>query len=59
MIGYQIKLVPDSQPNADGHWIDVIDPPPRERDWLKTEEHYRPFVPRGYHMVAIQTVTGR
>jgi len=60
MIGYQIKLVPDSEPNHDGWWVDVNDPPPRgERSWLMTEQFYRPFIPKGYHMVAIQTLTGR
>ena len=62
MIRYQIKIVPDSAPNADGEWIDVKDPPPGvagSTRWLVTAEFYRPLVPPGYHMIAIQTVTGR
>lgn len=54
---YQIKLVPDARPNADGEWVDVPEAPPPGAKWPEYETQYAPQIPPGYHMVAIQKVT--
>jgi hypothetical protein len=53
---YQIKLVPDAQPNADGEWVDVPAGPPHGTKFREYETLYAAQIPAGFHMVAIQKV---
>jgi hypothetical protein len=53
---YQIKLVPDSDLNAEGKWTDVPAGPPPGAQWWEYEKLYAPQIPDGFHMVAIQSV---
>lgn len=54
-IRYQIKIVPDAQPNDDGVWIDV--PTKAEGKWRDYERQYAAHIPAEHHMVAVQTLT--
>ena len=56
---YQIKLVPDNDLNADGKWVDVPAGPPHGTKFSAYSDLYREQIPEGFHMVAIQTLTGR
>ena len=53
---YQIKIVPDNQPNADGVWVDVPEAPPHGMKFAAYSDRYRAQIPEGSHMVAIQKV---
>jgi hypothetical protein len=53
---YQIKLVPDDQPNADGKWVDVPASPPHGMKFAAYSGLYREQIPAGFHMVAIQKI---
>jgi uncharacterized protein YeaO (DUF488 family) len=57
MMKYQIKLVPDNQPNADGKWVDVPECPPRGMKFGEYETFYAAHIPEGLHLVAIQTIS--
>ena len=54
---YQIKIVPDNRPNADGEWVDVPEGPPPGMKFAGYEGLYRAQIPEGFHMVAIQKVS--
>lgn len=51
----RIKIVPDSDMNAEGEWIDIptVDLPERTR-WIAMESRVRPYIPAGYHVVAVE-----
>ena len=51
--GINIKIVPDAEPNADGEWIEVAFNLPVTTSWRKTDEYLSPFVPEGFHLVAV------
>jgi hypothetical protein len=53
---YQIKIVPDNRPNADGRWVDVPEGPPHGMKFAECENLYRAQIPEGSHMVAIQKI---
>jgi hypothetical protein len=56
----KIKIVPDATLSADGKWIDIpaIDLS-NVRSWIMTDRLIAPFVPTGYHLVAVgATVDG-
>lgn len=53
---YQIKIVPDNQPNAEGEWIEVPVAPPHGTRFRDYEDLYRAQIPVGFHIVAIQKV---
>jgi uncharacterized protein YeaO (DUF488 family) len=53
---YQIKLVPDNRPNADGRWVDVPVVPPHGMKFAMYSDLYRKQIPEGFHMVAIQKI---
>lgn len=52
-MGTRIKIVADATPNDDGTWIDIDAEAPQTTSWIKTELALRPFVPKGYHLVAL------
>jgi hypothetical protein len=54
---YQIKIVPNNQPNADGKWVDVPESPPRGMKFAEYENLYAAQIPEGFHMVATQTIS--
>jgi hypothetical protein len=50
----RIKIVPDSDLNADGRWIEVpVSLAPRTR-WRAMEELVKPHIPAGHHAVAVE-----
>jgi hypothetical protein len=53
----KIKIVPDAIPNADGEWVDIpLDLAGHGHlRWRETERLVKPFVPEGYHVVAIES----
>ena len=53
---YQIKLVPNDQPNADGKWVDVSEYPPHGMKFAGYETLYAAEILEGFHMVAIQKI---
>jgi hypothetical protein len=53
---YQIKIVPDDRPNADGKWVDVPTGPPHGMKFIEYEAFYAPQIPKGSHIVAIQKI---
>ena len=53
---FQIKLVPDNEPNADGKWVDVPAGPPHGMKFAEYENLYRAHIPAGFHIVAIQKI---
>jgi len=53
---YQIKLIPDARPNADGKWVDVPEAPPVGMKFAEYDNLYRAQIPEGFHMVAIQRI---
>jgi hypothetical protein len=54
---YQIKIVPNATPNADGRWIDVPRAPPKTCSWIEMVQSYADCIPAGHHMVATQSST--
>jgi hypothetical protein len=52
----RIKIVPNSNPNAEGEWVEIdLDLGGRERRRWRTMEHLvTPFVPEGHHVVAVE-----
>ncbi len=50
----QIKIVPDSAPDAEGEWITTIPVEfPHSMKWLETEQLVRSHIPAGFHLVAV------
>ena len=58
---YRLKIVPNLEPDADGHWItvEVERGPPHHATWLTTVMHFTPNVPSGYHIVAVDRLEQR
>lgn len=53
---YKIKIVPDSEPNADGEWIAVETSATAPRRWTDMVNFFRTNVPEGKHLVAVKNV---
>jgi hypothetical protein len=55
-LSIRVKIVPDIHPNADGEWIELaVDLSPAVlRSWQAQEVAVMPFVPKGYHVVAVK-----
>jgi len=53
----RIRLVPNDQPNADGHWILVDMGMPKSRGcharWTDTVEAVKEHIPEGFHVVSV------
>lgn len=52
----EIKVVPDDQPNADGHSIIIPAseaPPKLSSKWVIMEQELAKFIPAGHHLVAV------
>jgi hypothetical protein len=54
-----VKIVADAEPNADGEWINVPASVPVEfgNSWIKSAEFLTPFIPEGFHIVALGGTT--
>lgn len=54
-----IKIAPNAQPNADGEWheIDRQIPASRGAGWIGIVKELEPFVPDGFHIVALTNGT--
>lgn len=54
----RVKAVPDSDPNADGEWIEIAVLADTKMNnlwyWKDVEDALSPFLPEGVHMVAYQ-----
>lgn len=56
---FDIKVVPDAEPNADGEWIHArltekeITEMRSDRSWITTQRVLQPHAPAGHHIVAI------
>jgi hypothetical protein len=53
---YKLKLVPDSEPNADGRWVEldtgsVAKRLPMACTWHEADKFFAAHVPKGEHMV--------
>jgi hypothetical protein len=55
----EIKIVPNAEPNAEGEWIEttIARMPGGPSRWTDLEQLVRPFVPEGFHVVAVDTRT--
>ena len=54
-----VKIVPDAEPNAPGHWITVQEATPDiKATWSEGERLLMPFVPYGFHIVAFTATYG-
>jgi hypothetical protein len=54
----RIKIVPNDDLDADGRWIEVsVSLPPHTR-WRTMEDLIKPYIPAGYHAVAIEPGEG-
>jgi hypothetical protein len=53
MMKYEIKLVPDNDPDADGRWIAIEtgEPPSNPQTWRVMMTFFEPHVPAGQHIV--------
>jgi hypothetical protein len=49
----QIKIVPNTDPNADGEWIDIPIDVSDVRGWRNVASAVDPHVPEGFHVVAV------
>lgn len=49
----QIKIVPASDPNADGEWIEVPVDTKLYRRWRDMDAAVTPHIPAGYHVVQV------
>lgn len=47
-----IKIVPDADPDAKGHWITVERKTERFLGWKATVELYSSCIPKGYHAIS-------
>lgn len=47
-----IKIVPDTEPDAKGHWITVERKMEKSLGWAATEGLYSSCIPTGYHAVS-------
>lgn len=54
---YLLKIVPDSEPNADGRWLKVTTDTPAnwQGKWREAEAHFAPHIPEGEHLVQFAT----
>lgn len=51
-----IKIVPDSEPNADGEWVNCgVHAFPEKMSWRETANRLFQHVPKNHHMVAVST----
>lgn len=57
MMKYHIKLVPDSEPNADGRWItiEVAKPVNWHGSWREAGVRFAEHIPKGEHLVQFMT----
>lgn len=54
----QIKIVPDAEPNADGEWIEIAVDLRHVRRWVNIAAIVAPYVPAGFHIVAVDCRRG-
>ncbi len=48
----RIKIVPDTEPNAEGEWVEV--PLDLSGRWKGMEALVAPYIPAGHHVVAVE-----
>jgi hypothetical protein len=56
---YRIKIVPKTEPNSDGEWIEVeAEEMPKTTKWIETDRWFKPHVPDTYFLVQVEREIG-